>query len=149
MNGILSFDDGTISLAVNGGERIFRFNPTDPAVYEGFMRLVTDAPQELSKLSVKYEKLDKENMDDLERAKKELEALREMDEILRKAFDDTFGPGQADIVYGAQNVAALCKNGGYLFTNALMAIFPYFEKEGRKRSKVVRGIIQDHKPPKK
>lgn len=148
MNGILSFDDGTISLAVNGGERIFRFNPTDPAVYEGFMRLVTDAPQELNKLSVKYEKLGKENLDDMERAKKELEALREMDEILRGMFDNTFGPGQADVVYGAQNVAALCKNGGYLFTNALMAIFPYFEKEGRKRSKMVQGIIQDHKPKK-
>lgn len=146
MNGILSFDDGTISLSVNGGERIFRFNPTDPAIYEGFMRLVNDAPQKLNNLSIQYEKIDKENMTKEERAKRELEVLAEMDKILREAFDDTFGPGQADVVYGAQNVAALCKNGGYLFTNALMAIFPYFEKEGKKRSQKVRGIIQDHKP---
>lgn len=149
MNGILSFDDGIISLSVNGGERIFRFNPTDPAVYEGFMRLVTEAPQRLNKLSVEYEKMDKEDMSDVDRAKKELEAMGEMDKILRELFDDTFGPGQADVVYGAQNVAAICKNGDYLFTNALMAIFPYFEKEGKKRSQKVRGIIQDHKPPKK
>lgn len=146
MNGILSFDDGTISLSVNGGERIFRFNPTDPAIYEGFMRLVNDAPQKLNNLSIQYEKIDKQNMTNEERAKRELEVLAEMDKILREAFDDTFGPGQADVVYGAQNVAALCKNGGYLFTNALMAIFPYFEKEGKKRSQKVRGIIQDHKP---
>lgn len=146
MNGILSFDDGTVSLSVNGGERIFRFNPTDPAIYEGFMRLVNDAPQKLNNLSIQYEKIDKENMTKEERAKRELEVLAEMDKILREAFDDTFGPGQADVVYGAQNVAALCKNGGYLFTNALMAIFPYFEKEGKKRSQKVRGIIQDHKP---
>ncbi len=146
MNGILSFDDGTISLSVNGGERIFRFNPTDPAIYEGFMRLVNDAPQKLNNLSIQYEKIDKENMTKEERAKRELEVLAEMDKILREAFDDIFGPGQADVVYGAQNVAALCKNGGYLFTNALMAIFPYFEKEGKKRSQKVRGIIQDHKP---
>lgn len=146
MNGILNFDDGTISLSVNGGERIFRFNPTDPAIYEGFMRLVNDAPQKLNNLSIQYEKIDKENMTKEERAKRELEVLAEMDKILREAFDDTFGPGQADVVYGAQNVAALCKNGGYLFTNALMAIFPYFEKEGKKRSQKVRGIIQDHKP---
>lgn len=149
MNGILNFDDGTISLSVNGGERVFRFNPTDPAIYEGFMRLVTEAPQKLNKLSIEYEKLDKENLTQEERVKKELEALAEMDKILREAFDDTFGPGQADVVYGAQNVAALCKNGGYLFTNALMAIFPYFEKEGKKRSQKVRNIIQDHKPPQK
>lgn len=148
MNGILSFDDGTISLSVNGGERIFRFNPTDPAIYEGFMRLVNDAPQKLNNLSIQYEKIDKENMTKEERAKRELEVLAEMDKILREAFDDTFGPGQADVVYGAQNVAALCKNGGYLFTNALMAIFPYFEKEGKKRSQKVRGLIQDHKPKK-
>lgn len=148
MNGILNFDDGTISLSVNGGERIFRFNPTDPAIYEGFMRLVNDAPQKLNNLSIQYEKIDKENMTNEERAKRELEVLAEMDKILREAFDDTFGPGQADVVYGAQNVAALCKNGGYLFTNALMAIFPYFEKEGKKRSQKVRGIIQDHKPKK-
>lgn len=146
MNGILSFDDGTISLSVNGGERIFRFNPTDPAIYEGFMRLVNDAPQKLNNLSIQYEKIDKENMTKEERAKRELEVLAEMDKILREMFDDTFGPGQADVVYGAQNVAALTKNGGYLFTNALMAIFPYFEKEGKKRSQKVRGIIQDHKP---
>ena len=146
MNGILSFDDGTISLSVNGGERVFRFNPTDPAIYEGFMRLVNDAPQKLNNLSIQYEKIDKQNMTNEERAKSELEVLAEMDKILREAFDDTFGPGQADVVYGAQNVAALCKNGGYLFTNALMAIFPYFEKEGKKRSQKVRGIIQDHKP---
>lgn len=148
MNGYLNFDDGTISLAVNGGERTFRFNPTDPAIYEGFMRLVNDAPQKLNKLSVEYEKIDMETLSAEERAKKELEALREMDKILREAFDDTFGPGQADVVYGAQNVAAICRNGGYLFTNALMAIFPYFEKEGKKRSQKVRGIIQDHKPQK-
>ena len=146
MNGILSFDDGTISLSVNGGERIFRFNPTAPAIYEGFMRLVNDAPQKLNNLSIQYEKIDNENMTKEERAKRELEVLAEMDKILRDAFDETFGPGQADVVYGAQNVAALCKNGGYLFTNALMAIFPYFEKEGKKRSQKVRGIIQDHKP---
>ena len=148
MNGILNFDDGIISLSVNGGDRIFRFNPTDPAIYEGFMRLVSDAPQKLNKLSVEYEKIDKQNLPDVERAKKELEALNEMDKILREMFDDTFGPGQADVVHGAQNVAALTKNGGYLFTNALMAIFPYFEKEGKKRSQKVRGIIQDHKPKK-
>lgn len=149
MDGYLNFDDGIISLAVNGGERTFRFNPTDPAIYEGFMRMVSDAPQKLNKLSVEYEKIDMENLPAEERAKKELEAMREMDKILRESFDDTFGPGQADVVYGAQNVAAVCRNGGYLFTNALMAIFPYFEKEGKKRSQKVRGIIQDHKPKQK
>ena len=149
MDGYLNFDDGIISLAVNGGERTFRFNPTDPAIYEGFMRMVSDAPQKLNKLSVEYEKIDMENLSAEERAKKELEAMREMDKILRESFDDTFGPGQADVVYGAQNTAAICRNGGYLFTNALMAIFPYFEKEGKKRSQKVRGIIQDHKPKQK
>ena len=146
MNGILNFDDGIISLAVNGGERIFRFNPTDPAIYEGFMRLVNDTPQKLNKLSIDYAYLDKQELTPQERATKELEAMNEMDKILREAFDDTFGAGQADVVYGAQNVVAMCKNGEYLFVNALMAIFPYFEKEGKKRQQKVRGIIQDHKP---
>lgn len=145
----LNFDDGIIQLAVNGGKRIFRFNPTDPAVYEGFMRMVTDAPQKLNKLSIEYEYLDKQELDPQERAMKELEAMNKIDKILREAFDDTFGEGQADVVYGAQNVAALCSNGEYLFINALMAIFPYFEKEGKKRSQKVRGIIQDHKPKQK
>lgn len=145
----LNFDDGIIQLAVNGGKRIFRFNPTDPAVYEGFMRMVTDAPQNLNKLSIEYEYLDKQELEPQERAMKELEAMNKIDKILREAFDNTFGEGQADVVYGAQNVAALCSNGEYLFINALMAIFPYFEKEGKKRSQKVRGIIQDHKPKQK
>lgn len=149
MSGTLNFDDGIISLAVNGGQRIFRFNPTDPAVYEGFMRMVTETPQKLNKLSIDYEYLDKQELTPQERAMKELEAMNAMDKILREAFDDTFGEGQADVVYGAQNVAAICKNGNYLFTNALMAILPYFEKEGKNRSQKVRGIIEDHKPKKK
>ena len=149
MNGTLNFDDGTISLAINGSGRIFRFNPTDPAVYDGFMRMVTDAPQKLNKLSIEYEYLDKQELEPQERAMKELEAMNKIDKILREAFDDTFGEGQADVVYGAQNVTALCSNGEYLFINALMAIFPYFEKEGKKRAQKVRGIVQDHKPKRK
>lgn len=145
----LNFDDGVISLAVNGGQRIFRFNPTDPAVYEGFMRMVTDTPQELNKLSIEYEYLDKQELTPQEKAIKELEAMNRMDKILREAFDNTFGEGQADVVYGAQNVAALGKNGDYIFANALMALLPYFEKEANKRTQKVRGIIQDHKPKQK
>ena len=148
MNGFLNFDDGTIALTVNGSDRVFRFNPTDPAVYEGFMRLVTDAPRKMEEVAGKYKNTGIENMERTERIQMELKALHEADEVLRAAFDDTFGTGQSSIVYGTQNVAAVCKNGEYLFVNALMAIMPYFEKEGKKRSQKVRDIIKDHKPKK-
>lgn len=144
MIGNLKFDDGIIALAVNGGDRIFRFNPTDPAVYDGFMNLMSEVPEKITALAVEAEKTD--DMTSEEQAKSELAQFKKADAVLRELFDGTFGAGQSDIVFGNQNAAAICKNGDYLFINALMAIYPYFEKEAKKRTKKVDDLVNAYKP---
>ncbi len=141
----LKFDDGVINLDVNDSGRILSFNPTDTKIYEGFMEMIRDTPQKLNQLSVKAEKLAKKEMDDNERTAEELKIYAEIDKILREAFDNTFGEGQADIMFGTQVVCGLGRNGDFVFTNGLMSLFPYFEKETKKRKQKVKSVVAQYK----
>lgn len=149
MNGALNFDDGTISLAVNGEDRIFRFNPTDTFIYEGFMKLFQETPDKVMKLSERAAAAAEKDLSKEEQLEEELKLRREIDNILRDTFDEIFGAGQAEIVFGRQNVSAMGSNGQIIFVNGLMAIYPFFEKETNKRNAKVQKLIQDHKPKRK
>ena len=141
----LDFDDGVINLDVNSTGRIFSFNPTDTKIYEGFLEMVRDTPQKLNQLSVKAEKLKAKKLDENERTAEELKIYTEIDKILREAFDNTFGEGQADIMFGTQAVCGLGSNGDFVFSNGLMALYPYFEKETKKRKQKVKSVVAQYK----
>lgn len=141
----LDFDDGVINLDVNSTGRIFSFNPTDTKIYEGFLEMVRDTPQKLNQLSVKAEKLAAKKLDDNERTAEELKIYAEIDKILREAFDNTFGEGQSDVMFGNQVVCGLGSNGDFVFSNGLMALFPYFEKETKKRKQKVKSVVAQYK----
>lgn len=143
--GALKFDDGVIDLEVNETGRIFSFNPTDTKVYEGFFLMVDEMSQKLIKLSGEEEKLKVKNMDEKKRMQEELKIRKEIDKILRESFDNTFGEGQADIVFGAQSTCGLGTNGDFIFSNALMALFPYFEKETKKRKERIKAVAKQYK----
>lgn len=143
--GVLKFDDGVINLAVNDTGRIFSFNPTDTKIYEGFYSLMNDTPQKLNKLSIEAEKIDGKDLDDKEKAAEELKVYAEIDKILREAFDNAFGEGQADVLFGNQSVCSYGSNGDFVFVNALMALFPYFEKETKKRKQKVKSVVTQYK----
>lgn len=143
--GVLKFDDGIINLAVNDTGRIFSFNPTDTKIYEGFYKLVNETPQQLNSLSVEAEKLDGKELDEKEKTEAELKVYSEIDKILREAFDGAFGEGQADVLFGNQSVCSFGSNGDFIFVNALMALFPYFEKETKKRKQKVKTVAAQYK----
>lgn len=143
--GVLKFDDGVINLAVNDTGRIFSFNPTDTKIYEGFYSLMNDTPQKLNKLSIEAEKIDGKDLDDKAKAAEELKVYAEIDKILREAFDNAFGEGQADVLFGNQSVCSYGSNGDFVFVNALMALFPYFEKETKKRKQKVKSVVTQYK----
>lgn len=143
--GVLKFDDGIINLAVNDTGRIFSFNPTDTKIYEGFYSLMNDTPQKLNKLSIEAEKIDGKDLDDKAKAAEELKVYAEIDKILREAFDNAFGEGQADVLFGNQSVCSYGSNGDFVFVNALMALFPYFEKETKKRKQKVKSVVTQYK----
>lgn len=143
--GVLKFDDGIINLAVNDTGRIFSFNPTDTKIYEGFYSLMNDTPQKLNKLSIEAEKIEGKDLDDKAKAAAELKVYAEIDKILREAFDNAFGEGQADVLFGNQSVCSYGSNGDFVFVNALMALFPYFEKETKKRKQKVKSVVTQYK----
>ena len=107
--------------------------------------MVRDTPQKLNQLSVKAEKLEAKKLDENERTAEELKIYAEIDKILREAFDNTFGEGQADIMFGTQVVCSLGSNGDFVFSNGLMALFPYFEKETKKRKQKVKSVVAQYK----
>ena len=141
----LKFDDGRINLAVNDTGRILSFNPTDPNVYDGFFSLLEETPQKINKLSIEEEKLKAQELDEKSRTQEQLKIHAEIDKILREAFDNIFGEGQADVMFGSQSTCALGSNGDFIFSNALMALFPYFEKEMKKRQNKVKSVVKQYK----
>ena len=143
--GALKFDDGIINLEVNETGRIFSFNPTNAKLYEGFYKLVHETPVKLENLSKEAKELDKKELSKKEKTAEEIRLYSEIDKILREAFDDTFGEGQADILFGDQSVASFGSNGDFIFINALMALFPYFEKETKKRKQKVKSVAAQYK----
>ncbi len=141
----LKFDDGVINLDVNGSGRILSFNPTDARVYDGFFQLANEMPEKLNKLSAEEEKLNAKGLDETERAKEELKLYAEIDKTLREGFDDTFGEGASDALFGTQYACSLASNGEFIFNNAIMALVPYFEKETKKRKEKVKAVARQYK----
>lgn len=141
----LKFDDGVIHLAVNDTGRIFSFNPTDAKVYDGFFQLVNEMPEKLNKLSIEEEKLNAKNLEETERVKEELKLYAEIDKILRDGFDNAFGEGASDVLFGTQYACSLASNGDFIFSNAIMALVPYFEKETKKRKEKVKSVARQYK----
>ncbi len=143
--GVLKFDDGIVSLDINGTGRILSFNPTDTKIYEGFYALIQDTPQKLNKISVEAEKIESKNLDEKAKAAEELKVYSEIDKVLREAFDNIFGEGQSDVMFGSQSVCSYGSNGDFIFVNGLMALFPYFEKETKKRKQKVKTVAAQYK----
>lgn len=142
---VLKFDDGIKRLEINGTGRIFSFNPTDPKIFEGFFNLMDETQTKLNKLSVEAEKLEAKDLKPEERTKEELKIYADIDKALREIFDNAFGEGQADVFFGAQSVCSLATNGDFVFTNGLMALFPEFEKEAKKRKQKVKTVAKQYK----
>lgn len=143
--GVLRFDDGVINLAVNDTGRIFSFNPTDPKIFEGFFSMMEETQNKLNKLSVEAAKIEAKELSEKEKTAEEMKIYSEIDKALREVFDTAFGEGQADVLFGAQSVCGIGSNGDFIFSNALMALFPYFEKESKKRKQKVKTVIKQYK----
>ena len=146
----LQFDTGDISLHVQGDpSRVFTFNPTNPSLQAGFFALIKASEDKVKEYTAKAVIVDSQNLEELEVAEKEVEFMLEIDIWLREEFEKLFGEGTANIVFGKTATSATGSNGDYVFSNMMMALYPYFEKEAKARYKKLDSIIADHKPPKR
>lgn len=131
----LNYDDGLITLHVQGDpNRAFTFNPEDPKLFDGFLRLYQVAEAKAKEYLAKEEEL--KNVDGDEDLVKAFTALMlEIDEWIRGEMDALFGPGSAAVLFGKQACTATASNGDFIFFNMLNALYPYFEA-GHKKHKV-------------
>lgn len=141
----LKFDDGVINLEVNGTGRIFSFNPTNSKLYEGFYELLNETPKKLNEVADKAKALADTKLSEEEKQVAEIKLYADMDTILREGFDNAFGAGKSDALFGEQSVCSFGSNGEFIFYNALMALLPFFEKEAKKRKQKIKKVAAQYK----
>lgn len=135
----LFFDTGSITLAIQGdASRLLTFNPADFNLASKFFDLVQKAEEKSKEFSKKAKEAD--STADIT---PKIKLIKEMDAFFREEIDGIFGEGAAKLIFHDMNVMSQGKNGDYLLSNFLMALYPYFEKSSK--SKVER-IVKDHKP---
>ena len=146
----LQFDSGEITLHVQGDpSRPFTFNPQNPQLQAGFFALINMAEAKDKEFAEKAAAIDALGLTGYELAEKQNAYMLEVDAWFRAEFDNLFGEGASNVVFGRLATTALGSNGDYVFANMLMALYPYFQKEAQNRQKKLDEIIQDHKPAKK
>lgn len=120
----LIIDDGVIALDVNG-RGLLRFNPSDPNVYQRFMRFYRDLPG----IQAEYQAVEEQGKDNVAFAEGVLDQAKEIDRKVKGRLAEVFGPvNDFDQLLDGVNVLAYGKNGKYVIENLLEALLPYMEK---------------------
>lgn len=120
----LIIDDGIIALDVNG-RGLLRFNPSDPNVYQRFMRFYRDLPG----IQAEYQAVEEQGKDNVAFAEGVLDQAKEIDRKVKGRLAEVFGPvNDFDQLLDGVNVLAYGKNGKYVIENLLEALLPYMEK---------------------
>lgn len=140
----LNFDDGSISLAVQGDmNRLLTFNPTDLNMASKFYKLIEKSEEKGKEITEKAKKVDNSTDN-----KELIEFLTEVDEYFKGELDNVFGAGSSKIIFGDINVMSTSSNGDYVISNFLMALCPHFEKAQKDRVKHVVESIKNKQPKK-
>ena len=141
MADVFNFDDGVKEYAINGDtSRVLRVNVSDanllPRLYDSFVKA-----QEMVK-GLKEYKPEEFTMD---AAKEGVDRITELDQFIRKGFDEVFYPGAADIVFGNKNVLAFVGNGDTIYESFMTAFIGVMEKEIKANSTESEKHIQKYK----
>lgn len=123
----LSIDTGVKEYEINGGEAngggTLRFNPTDPNVYDRFVKSVDNIRHIEDELVKKGQ--EQKSGDAQADGKTGLDLLRQADLAVKEVLNEVFGAGNDfDAIFGGVNVMAVAANGERVITNFLSAIEP-------------------------
>lgn len=138
---VFNFEDGVKEYAINGDEsRILRVNVSDanllPRLYDSFVKA-----QDMVKNLKTY---NPEGFT-LEVAKEGVDRITEVDQFIRKGFDEVFYSGAAEVVFGKTNVLAFVGNGDTLYESFMTAFIAVMEKEIKVNSTESEKRIQNYK----
>lgn len=142
----LKFDTGDVVLNVQGDPaRKLIFNPTDPKLLSGFLKLVDIATEKSKEFSARAAAIDEDKLSDDEYHAESAKLLLDIDAWFRGEFDKLFGKDMAQVVFGDTSTTAINSDGDYVMMAMLMALYPYFESEVQKRSGHIDDIIAEIK----
>ncbi len=137
----LNFDDGSISLAIQGDmNRLLTFNPTDYNLAAKFYKLVENSEEKSKEIQKKAKTADASG-----EQKEIISFLEETDQYFKGELDKVFGDGASELIFKGINIMSTASNGDFVLSNFLMALYPYFEKASKSK---VKNIIAANKPKK-
>lgn len=131
----INFDDGIKEYEINHDpHKLLRVNVTDIGLIDRAEKSITDMQNEVEKMNDIKMNADGTAADGL---KESAEAVRQLNQIMRRNFDAVFYPGASNIVFGRINPLSTI-NGETIYEKFMRAfievIKPEFEKEGKASS---------------
>lgn len=132
----INFDDGLKDYEINGDpNRVIRINPTDFQIFTRMDNAIGKLKEEMGNV---------QNIKDTGSQEEAMAALRESNDVMRKAFDEIFYDGAAQIVFGDQNPLSV-SHGKSIFENFLYAFKDLIEPEFKKEKEASDARISKYK----
>lgn len=120
----LIFDSGVKEYQLPGG--VLRFNPSDPNVYNRFMKCLDKIKAVEQQMAAKAKVVSDQGGDDI--AEKSLAVMRETDVKFKAILNEVFGHGNDfDQLLDGVNLMAVATNGERVIANLLNALQPIME----------------------
>lgn len=121
----LIFDSGIRSYQVNGGG-VLRFNPSDPNVYDRFMKAADKLIEIENELTEQGNAITSE--DEVQVGVSVLSILADADKKVKDLLSWVFGAGNdMDQIFSGVNLMAVADNGERVLTNFINAVYPILE----------------------
>jgi len=135
----LSFDDGSIKLAMQGDpNRLLVFNPTDYNLAAKFYKLVENSEIKSKEIQEKAKPVDSSG-----EQKEVISFFEETDHYFKGELDKVFGEGSSKIIFADVNVMSTASNGDFVLSNFLMSLYPHFQRASKSK---VKNIVAANKP---
>lgn len=118
----ISYDDGIREYSINGDpNRILKLNINDIGIIDRVYKSLEDTKRDLNSLKMSKVAINSSGDSADKRFEREAKAVRDVNNKLRKRFDQIFYKGASDVVFGVQNPLALNSSGMTIYEAFLYA----------------------------
>lgn len=138
----INYDDGIRDFTINGdSNRILKVNVNDIGIIDRVHKAIEDTKKDLNSMKMSKVAINSSGDSADKHLEREAKLIRDVNNKLRKRFDQIFYKGASDIVFGVQNPIALNSSGMTIYEAFLQAFVevmkPSFEEAAKASQKKV------------
>ena len=132
----INYDDGIRDFTINGDpNRILKVNINDMGIIDRVQKATEDIKKDLTLMKSSKIAINSSGDSAEKKFEREAKVVREINNKLRKRFDQVFYKGASEIVFGTQNPLALNSSGATIYEAFLKAFVelmkPSFEEAAK------------------